>query len=250
MARSIFVVKYNFPLTIGEIFTKLDKRKFKVKYNDKNDFEKQIELEHKISNLKQTTFGVNGIIRYFYQKENEFKGEGHFDVTSEELSFLFAPMTNAVILHGNTKFRTRLLTFFTYILHGGDDLFDHIIIKKDKLHNLMKKILNMESGKNNLEGANFYHGDVTLENLKKLAFTTNPDFCGTDHELFYKHYENCTHWGCTLRVYRCNGLLDETSEKGYLLRINKDASVSFGQDKTWTEWNRFVGETMKPAIKF
>lgn len=250
MAQSILIIKYKLPMTNGEIFRKLDKKKFKMKYVDENNPDEQIDLEQEISNLEQNSFGVEGYVKYFYQKENEFKGEGHFDVTHEEFTFLFDPESNIVILHGNPDFRVRLMKFFAHVLHDGDDLFESISIKKDKLYELMIKILRMKSGKNNLEEAKFYHGDQPLGNLKKLSFTTIPDFCGTKHELFESHYDNCTHWSCTMRVYKCNGILDKLSESGYLLRITKDASVSFGIDKNLTEWNRFVVETMKPVLKF
>lgn len=250
MAQSILIIKYNLPLSIGEIFKKLDKKKFKIEYDDENNPDENIELEQEISNLKRNSFGVEGYVKYQYQKENEFKGEGIFDVTSEEFTFLFVPSSNVVILHGNPNFRVRLMKFFAHILHNGDDLFEIITIKKDKLHDLMMKILRMKSGKNNLEEAKFYHNDKHLGKLKKLSFTTIPDFCGTEHTLFKSHYNNCTHWNCVLRVYKCNGLLDNLADNGYLLRINKDATVSFGIDKNLTEWNRFVVETMKPILKF
>ncbi len=71
------------------------------------------------------------------------------------------------------------MKFFAHVLHNGDDLFESISIKKEKLYELMNKILRMKSGKNNLEEARFYHGDKPLGNLKKLSFTTIADFCGT-----------------------------------------------------------------------
>ena len=250
MAQSILIVKYKLPLSIGEIFRKLVKKKFKIEYDDENDDEKKIKLEQEISDLKSNTFGVEGHIKYYYQKENEFKGEGIFDVTAEEFTFLFVPSSNLVILHGNSNFRVRLMVFFAQILHNGDELFSNITIEKDKLRELMMKILGMKAGKNNLEEAKFYHNDRPLGKLKKLSFTTIPDFCGTEHNLFKSHYNNCTHWSCVLRVYKCNGLLDNVADNGYMLRINKDASVSFGIDKNLTEWNRFVVETMKPVLKF
>ena len=37
MAQSILIVKYNLPLSIGEIFRKLDKKKFKIKYDFENN---------------------------------------------------------------------------------------------------------------------------------------------------------------------------------------------------------------------
>ena len=250
MAQSILIVKYKLPLTRGEIFRKLDSKKFKKKYRDENNPDKEIELEHEISKLKNNTFGVEGHIRYQYQKENEFKGEGIYDITDEEFTFLFDPSANLVILHGNPQFRVRLMKFFADVLHAGDDLFDGITIKKEKMNDLMYKILKMNSNKNNLEEAKFYHYDKPLGNLKKLSFTTVPDFCGTQHELFKIHYHNCTHWGCVLRVYKCNGILDTPSDNGYLLRLNKDATISFGVDRSLKEWNRFVVETMKPVLEF
>ena len=142
------------------------------------------------------------------------------------------------------------MRFFSDILHDGDELFETITIKKEKLYDLMIKILKMKQGKNNLEEAKFFHYDKPLGKLKKLSFTTIPDFCGTEHRLFSQHYENCTHWNCALRVYKCNGVLDKESEGGYILRLNKDASASFNIDRDLTQWNRFVVETMKPVLGF
>ena len=184
------------------------------------------------------------------KKKMSLKVKVFFDVTSEEFTFLFVPSSNLVILHGNPDFRVRLMKFFADILHNGYNLFEGVTIEKEKLRTLMMRILGMTSGKNNLEEAKFYHNDKSLGKLKKLSFTTIPDFCGTDHFLFKSHYNNCTHWSCVLRIYKCNGLLDNIADKGYMLRINKDASVSFGIDKSLTEWNRFVVETMKPVLKF
>ena len=107
----------------------------------------------------------------------------------------------------------------------------------------------MRSGKNNLEEAKFYHNDKSLGKLKMNCHSQLfLIFCGTDHFLFKSHYNNCTHWSCVLRIYKCNG--QQYADKGYMLRINKDASQSFGIDKSLTEWNRFVVETMKPVLKF
>ena len=239
-----------FPLGVSEIFTKLHKPKFKIKYTDQNDANKQIDLEHEISNLEHTNFGVKGYVKYRYQKENEFKGDGIFDVTHEEFTFLFVPEHNFVILHGNPLFRTRLMKFFAYVLHNGDDIFESILISKGEMYKIMNRILLFKSGENNLEAAQFFHHDKSLENLKKLSFTTDPHFCGTDHDLFQKHYDNCTHWDFKVRVYRCNGLLDESSTKGYLLKMTRYGTASFTLDKTMTEWNRFVVETVKPILRF
>ena len=234
----------------SEIYTKLSKPKFKIKYTDKNDADKQIELEHEVFNLKHTSVGVEGQVKYRYQKENEFKGDGSFDVTHEEFAFLFAPMQNFVILHGKTTFRIRLMKFFAYVLHDGDDIFESILITKQRMHKIMDKILRFKSGKNNLEEARFFHHNESLGNLKKMSFTTDPDFCGTDHVLFQQHYDNCTHWGFTVRVYRCNGLLDESTTIGYMLKMTQQGTASFNLDKTMTEWNRFVVETVKPILEF
>ena len=250
MTRSILIIKYILPLSVGRLFTKLSKKKFKITYNDENNQGEKIMLTQKISELKNTTFGVQGSVKYYYQKENEFREDGHFDITYTEFTFLFSPSSKIVILHGDTTFRIRLMKFFADILHDGDDPFEFISIKKDKLYKLMSKILEMKSGKNNLEEANFFHYDEPLTKLKKLSFTTIPDACGTEHILFEKNYDNCTHWNCTLRVFKCNGLLDDVSDTGYRLRLTKDATVSFGIDKNLTEWNRFVVETMKPILNF
>lgn len=250
MTRSILIIKYTLPLSVGQLYNKLSKKKFKITYNDENDHDKKIELTQVISELKNKTFGVQGNVKYHYQKENEFREDGHFDITHKEFTFLFSPSSKIVILHGDPTFRVRLMKFFADILHDGDDPFEFILIKKDKLYELMNKILRMKSGKNNLEGANFFHYNKPLTELKKLSFTTIPDACGTQHILFKNHYANCTHWNCALRVFKCNGLLDDVSDSGYILRLTKDATVSFGIDKNLTEWNRFVVETMKPVLNF
>ena len=250
MTQSIVIVKYTRSLSVGQLFGRLSKNKFKRKYTDKNDCEKTIELEQEISELKSKDFGVQGHGKYYYQKENEFSEDSHFDITSKEFDFLFSPTSEIVILHCEPAFRSKLLSFFADILHSGNNPFENVAIKRDKLHELMWKILGMKSGKNNLEEAQFFHLDRPLRELKKLSFTTIPDACGTEHVLFRTHYDNCTHWNCTLRVFRCNGLLDDVSERGYLLRLTKDATASFTIDKTLTEWNRFVVETMKPILGF
>ncbi len=250
MAQSIQVIKYKLPLSNGKIYTKLSKKKFQLEYDDKNDTDEKIPLVQEISELKKTSFGIQGYLKYHFQKENEFTADGSFDVTSQEFTFLFDPSSNTVILHGDPNFRVRLMKFFSEILHDGDDLFELITIKKEKLYDLMDKILQMKKNKNNLEEAKFFHYNEPLGNLKKLSFTTVADFCGTQHELFKQHYDNCTHWNCALRVYKCNGVLDKESEGGYILRLNKDASVSFGLDRELIQWNRFVVETMKPVLEF
>ena len=156
MSQSIIIAKYVFPVMASEIYTKLSKPKFKIKYTDKNDADKQIELEHEVFNLKHTSVGVEGQVKYRYQKENEFKGDGSFDVTHEEFAFLFAPMQNFVILHGKTTFRIRLMKFFAYVLHDGDDIFESILITKQRMHKIMDKILRFKSGKNNLRRSTFF----------------------------------------------------------------------------------------------
>jgi len=251
MPQSIQIIKYNLPLSRGQINSKLSKKKFPIKYKDQNDPDKEIEFKHEIDKLKMNSFGVQGYLKYYYQKENEFIEDGSFDVTHEEFNFLFDPSSNLVIFHGNPNFRVRVMKFFSQVLHDGDDLFEIITISKERLYDLMMKILKMKLGENNLETAQFFHYDQPLGNLRRLGFTTIPDFCGTGHNLFKQHYNNCTHWSCTLRVYKCNGVLDkEESENGYLLRLNKDGSASFTVDRNLTQWNRFVVETMKPVLKF
>ncbi len=251
MPQSIQVIKYTLPLSRTQINLKLGKKKFRIKYKDQNNPDDDIELKHEVDELKMSSFGVQGYLKYYYQKENEFADDNSFDITYEEFNFLFDPSSNLLILHGNPNFRVRVLKFFSHILHNGDDLFEIITIPKMRLYDLMMKILKMKSGKNNLETAQFFHYDEPLGNLKRLGFTTMPDSCGTEHSLFKQHFNNCTHWGCTLRVYKCNGILDkEESENGYMLRLNKDGSASFTIDRDLTQWNRFVVETMKPVLKF
>ncbi len=250
MPQSIQIIKYSHPLSLGQIFSKLSKKKFKIKYTDQNDSEKKIELEQEIENLKKNNFGIQGTLRYHYQKENEFADDGTFDVTHEGFSFLFDPTSNLVILHGSPSFRVRVMKFFSHILHDGDDLFETITIPKEKLHDLMMKILKMNAHKNNLDTAQFFHYNKPLGNLRRLGFSTIDDYCGTNHQLFKIHYKNCTHWNCTIKIYKCNGILDNTSEVGYLLRLSKDGTSSFTIDRDLTQWNRFVVETMKPILKF
>ena len=250
MPQSIQIIKYVAPLSIGQIHSKLSKKKFPIKYPDQNRSEKEIELQQEVDHLQKNTFGIQGTLKYYYQKENEFADDGTFDVTHEMFSFLFDPSSNLVIFHGSPSFRVRVMRFFSQVLHDGDDLFESITIPKERLYDLMTKILEINSHKNNLDTAQFFHYDKPLGNLRKLGFSTIMDYCGTNHQLFKIHYKNCTHWNCSIRIYKCNGILDKNSDTGYLLRLNKDGTASFTLDRDLTQWNRFVVETMKPILKF
>ena len=89
MTRSILVVKYSFPLTVGEIFRKLDKKIFKIKYDDKNDSDKQIELEQMVLDVQQTTFGVEGHMRYHYQKKMNLRKKNILILQMKSVPFYF-----------------------------------------------------------------------------------------------------------------------------------------------------------------
>ena len=86
--------------------------------------------------------------------------------------------------------------------------------------------------------------------MKKLSFTTIPEACGTDHTLFKKHYNNCTHWNATIRMFKCNGLLDKEVEKGYLLRLSYNGKFSSTTDFDLKQWNRFIVESVKTVVDF
>lgn len=115
MTRSILIVRCALPLSVGQLYSKLSKKKFKRKYTDENDREKTIELEQEISELKNHTFGAQGHIKYYYQKENEFSEDGSFGITHKEFAFLFSPLSKRVILHCAPAFRYRLMNFFADI---------------------------------------------------------------------------------------------------------------------------------------
>jgi len=250
MPQAIKIFNYEAPPTIGEIYSKLSKKTFKVIENDQNDLDKEITLIQKIDGLRQHAFGVVGALTYYSQKEFESIDGEKFYVVPHGFGFLFSPQNELIIIHGDPNYYIRVLKFFSDILHSGDDLIQSISIEKKQMYELMWKILNMKKGKNNLEEASFFHYGKPLDTLKKLSFTTIPEACGTDHILFKKHYTNCTHWNATVRMFKCNGLLDVDSEKGYLLRLNHDGKFSSSLPFDLKRWNRFVVETVKKVVGF
>ncbi len=71
MPQAIKIFNYEVPLTIGEIYSKLSKKKFKIIEKDQNDLDKEITLIQKIDGLRQHAFGVVGALTYYSQKEFE-----------------------------------------------------------------------------------------------------------------------------------------------------------------------------------
>jgi len=250
MPQTIKIFNYEAPPSVGTIYNKLSKRTFKRTEPDLNDPAKEVTLTQKIENLKKHAFGVTGGLTFYSQKEYEFAEGEKYYIVPHDFGFLFSPDQEFIIIHGDPNYYNRVLRFFSNILNSEDELIRSIIIEKTKMNNLMWKIINMKKGKNNLEEAKFFHYEKPLETLRKLSFTTVPDACGTDHILFKKHYKNCTHWNATIRMFKCNGLLDTEAEKGYLLRMNYDGKFSSSIDFDLTRWNRFIVETVKNVVGF
>jgi len=250
MPQTIKIFQYEVPLSLGLIHSTLSKKKFKMSEPDENDPDNEITLTHEIQSLERHQYGISGGLRYFTQKEFEFAEGQKYHVVPHEFGFLFSPENEFLILHGDSTFYIRVLRFFAEILHSGDDIVHSINIPKKKMYDLMEKIINMKKGRNNLEEAGFFHNGKPLGTLKRLSFTTIPDACGTEHILFKKNYDNCTHWNAQLRIYKCNGLQDIENEKGHLLRMSHDGKFSATNDYSLKEWNRFVVETVKKSVGF
>ena len=250
MPQTIKIFHYESPLSIGQIFNKLSQKNFPIVEIDENNPDNEITFTHEIEKLHQHAFGIMGGLTYYSQKEYEFAEGTKFYTVPRDFGFLFSPQNQIIIFHGDSEYYVRVLKFFNQILHSGDDLIQSIHISKEKMNDLMWKIIRIKSGKNNLEQAAFFHNAKPLGTLKRLSFTTVPEACGTDHSLFKKNYNNCTHWGATIRIYKCNGLLDLESKKGYLLRMNHDGKFSSTMDCDLKQWNRFVVETVKTTVGF
>jgi len=250
MPQTIKIFHYEASPSIAEIYTKFSKKRFKVTEQDQNDIDKEITLTQEINSMTRHAFGIIGSLTYHFQKEYEFAEGKKYYIVPHVFGFLFSPQNELLIIHGDPEYYIRVLKFFSDILHSGDDLIQGITIGKEKMNELMWKIINIKKGKNNLEEASFFHNAKPLETLKRLSFTTVPEACGTDHDLFKKHYKNCTHWNATIRMFKCNGLLDDEVEKGYLLRLNHNGKFSSTMDFDLKRWNRFVVETVKTTVGF
>ena len=250
MPQTIKIFSYEAPLSIGEIHNKLSKKRFEITEEDQNNPDEEVMLTQQIGELNRHAFGLTGSLMYYFQKEYEFAEGKKYYIVPRDYGFLFSPENEFIIIHGDPYYYIPVLKFFSDILHSGDDLTRSITIERKKMYDLMWKIINMKKGKNNLEEAGFLHNAKPLGTLKKSSFTTVPDACGTDHTLFKNHYNNCTHWKATIRIYKCNGLLDTEVNNGYLLRMNHDGKFSTTMNCDLKQWNRFVVETVKTTISF
>ncbi len=249
MVRSIRVYRYNFPPTIGEIRIKLEKNKTIPNIqSDQNDPDKEISIPSKIDEIKQHPFGITGYIRYGFQKKNEFSAEERFDITSQEYNFLISPKNGVLILHGPSEYRIRVIDLLSLVIHDDDEgMFTSIIIGKEKLKQLVEKIIKLHP-ENNLEEGKFRYSDKPYKSLKKVSYATIKDFCATDHPYFLPHYNKCSVWSCSLRVFKCYGILDDVSERSQRLNIGLDASFSLTIDANLIQWNRFIIETCKKTL--
>jgi len=249
LVRSIRVYRYNYPPTIGEIRGKLDQNKtIPNKQPDQNDPSKEISIPSKLDEIKQHAFGITGYLQYGFQKKNEFSGNERFDITSQEYNFLISPKNGILILHGPIEYRIRVIDLLSHILHENDDeMFTPIIIEKEKMKQLVEKIIRMNP-ENNLEEGKFRYSGRPYKSLKKVSYATIPEFCATDHPYFLPHYNKCSEWSCALRIFKCNGIMDDLSERSQRLIIGLDASFSLTTDSNLIQWNRFVIETCKKAL--
>jgi len=250
MPQTIKIFNYEAPLSIGEIYNKLSKKKFKIKEEDQNNPDEEITLIQQIDILNKHVFGVTGGMTFNVQQEYEFADGKKYYIVPRKFGFLFSPQNELIIIHGDSNYYVRVLKFFADELHSGDDLIQSVTIEKKKMYELMWKIINTKKGKNNLEEAAFFHNAKPLDTLRRLSFTTIPEACGTDHDLFNKHYKNCTQWNAQIRIYKCNGLLDTEVDKGYLLRMSYSGKFSTTMECSLKQWNRFVVETVKTVVGF
>jgi len=249
LVRSIRVYRYNYPLTIGVIRTKLDQnKKIPNIQPDQNDPSQDISVPSKLDDIKQHAFGITGYLQYGFQKKNEFSSNERFDITSQEYNFLIAPKDGILILHGPSEYRIRVLDLLSQILHENDDgLFVPIIIEKEQMKKLVEKIIRMNP-ENNLEEGKFRYSGRPYKSLKKVSYATVPEYCATDHPYFTPHYNKCSEWSCSLRVFKCYGIMDDVSDRSQRLNIGLDASFSLTIDANLIQWNRFIIETCKNAL--
>ena len=249
LVRSIKVYRYNHPPTIGEIRRKLDQNKTIPNIQlDLNNPENEIPVPSKFDEIKQHAFGITGYLKYGFQKKNEFSTDERFDITSQEYNFLISPNNGILILHGPLEYRIRVNDLLSHILHGDDEgMFTSITIEKEKMKKLVEKIIRMYS-ENNLEEGKFRYSDRPYKSLKKVSYATIPDFCATNHPYFLPHYNKCSEWSSGLRIFKCNGIMDDVSERSQRLNIGLDASFSLTIDAELIQWNRFIIETCKQAL--
>ncbi len=229
---------------------KLEKAKrIPNKQPNKNNPDEEIAVPSKIYDVKMHTFGIIGNLKFGFQKKNEFIEKEHYDITSQEYNFLIAPKNGILILHGPSEYRIRVMDLISKIIHGNDDgLFSKILIEKFEMRKLAEKIIKVHS-ENNLEEGKFRYRDEPYKRLKKVSFATTSQFCATKHEYFSPHYQKCSSWSCSLRIHKCNGIMDTVSETSQRLGIGLDATFSLTIEAELKEWNRFILETCKEALK-
>ena len=249
MVRSIRVYRYNYPPSLAQVRTKLDDtKKIPNPQQDKNNSDEQIDVPSILSEIKHHAFGISGYLKYGFQKKNEFTDQGRYDITYQEYNFLISPQNGILILHGPSEYRIRVTDLLSRVLHEDDSgMFTSITIGKEKIKKLVEKIIRMHS-ENNLEEGKFRYSDIPYKSLKKVSFATIPDFCATNHPYFYPHYNKCSEWSCCLRIVKCNGIIDDISERSQRLNVSLDASFSLTIDAELVQWNRFIMETCKTAL--
>lgn len=260
LVKSIQIFRYLYPPTTGEVRQKIGNKKIlKRKVDDKDDIGEKIELKTTIQFIEPYRGGIGGKIIYeFYAKHNIPDRNDDYTTFKEDFTFLIFQDLEILIIHGPQSRRHKIRQLISN-LFNEDNLNSYvhpISINKIKMKNLIQKIKRQgpmvgRSYKNNIKRVDWDFPEESDHNAaESVIISMHPEHCASDYPTFSESYADCALWDANMRIYKCNGILiEEEFEKDPILDLNADASFSFSYDVSPQQWNIFVIETCKDAIK-
>ena len=92
-------------------------------------------------------------------------------------------------------------------------------------------------------------GSDGYDGLFRSGFTVTRSRCATTRSNYDKMLERASVFEPVLRVFRADGICDETSEMGKLLKINRRYGFSMYVDLQLDMWIRFIKKYALPALE-
>lgn len=265
MVKVIQVFKYEYAPTKAEIREKIGTRKVirrPILNMYKQNNVKNLEyLETKIKNLDESNEdGTLGFIDHQYFRRLEIGGGDHtYEDNWQELFFFISSKYNILIIGGGTdKERINARDVLVEYLSGGIQYLLPIYVKTQPMLQLVNKIKQegpVEKGeyKNIMTDAIWKFPNKDLhEGAKREEHNMHRDEndprCLSNKSTFEQNMSDSDAFDVWLAIYRCNGILNQKSNKAYELQMYENAKFVSGIDPQPHQWIIFVIQTCRRTL--
>jgi len=261
MVKSIQVFRYFYAPSIATAREKVGTKKTikrRLSIMHEVNVNELTELQTIIKNVETYGDGVIGKVEHQYIVPIKTgDGEKEYRDFWDYYYFYISQKIKMIILMGTGDHRNTVKNILSDFFNNERNHITSITIPKKEMHALVNKIKIQgpkKDGKykNMMKFVDWDFPDKSSYNgtsdEKTNQFDGDMPICVSDTSHFQEKYDACTQFGTKMRLFKCNGILNDAVIDETILTITANAEFQYGKDPTPEEWIIFVTQTCKTSL--